>query len=86
MLFRAHSRQKMSPWEQATGSMAGSRQSQHEAKGRKDSRVRRADDEDQADLAMALSCEVKTARLVFLLPALLDYLFVGEGGGCYYLL
>ncbi|TLD23058.1 hypothetical protein PspLS_07439 [Pyricularia sp. CBS 133598] len=69
MLLRAHSLQKTSPAEQATGSTAVSRQSEHEAKGRKDSRDRRAELEPQAALASSLSYEVKTALLVFLLPA-----------------
>lgn len=73
MLLRAHSRQKMSPSGQATGSTAASRQSEHEAKGRKDSRVRRADEAPQDAFAHDRSYDVKTALLVFLLP-------VGEGG------
>lgn len=68
MFVRAHSRQKMSPCKHATGSMAVSRQSEHEAKGRKDSRERRAEEAVQAALASCRSCEVKTGRLVFLLP------------------
>lgn len=71
MLLSAHSRQKMSPCRQATGSTAGSRHSQHEAKGRKESRERRAEDEPQAARATARSWDVKTGLLVFLLPATL---------------
>lgn len=48
--------------------MAVSRQREHEAKGRKDSRERRAEEAVQAALASWRSCEVKTGRLVFLLP------------------
>lgn len=72
MLLRAHSRQKMSPWMQATGSMAGSRQRQHEPNGRKDSRERRAEPVPQAARASVRSWDVKTARLVFLLPVTLE--------------
>lgn len=48
--------------------MAVSRQSEHDANGRKDSRERRAEEAVQAALASCRSCEVKTGRLVFLLP------------------
>lgn len=69
MLLSAHSRQYMSPCRQDTGSIAVSRHRRHDANGRKESRFRRADEELQAAFARARSCEVKTARLVFLLPA-----------------
>lgn len=65
---RAHSRQKMSPRRQATGSREIPRQRPHEPKGRKESRLRRAELELQFNLAMSRSWEVKTAREVFLLP------------------
>jgi hypothetical protein len=81
MLLRAHSRQKMSPWMQATGSMAGSRQRQHEPKGRKDSRERRAEPVPQAARARVRSWDVKTARLVFLLPVTLEETWLGGGLG-----
>lgn len=81
MLLRAHSRQKMSPWMQATGSMAGSRQRQHEPKGRKDSRERRAVPLPQAWRASVRSWDVKTARLVFLLPVTLEESWVWGGRG-----
>jgi hypothetical protein len=68
MLNRAHSRQKMSPRWQETGSRAISRHRPHEPKGRKESRFRRAEEEDQADFARARSWEVKTGRDVFRLP------------------
>ena len=68
-LARAHSRQKMSPRWHATGSLAISRHRQQEPKGRKESRFRRAELVPQWDLANARSCEVKTGRDVFRLPA-----------------
>lgn len=69
MFVSAHSRQKMSPSEHATGSTADSRHSEHEPNGRNESRLRRADEEFHADLANDRSCAVKTGREVFLLPA-----------------
>jgi hypothetical protein len=68
MLLRAHSRQNMSPWGQETGSRAGSSQRRHDAKGRKESRERRALLDDQADLARSRSWDVNTAREVLRLP------------------
>jgi len=70
----------MSPWMQATGSMAGSRQRQHEPKGRKDSRERRAEPVPQAARARVRSWDVKTARLVFLLPVTLEESWLWRGG------
>lgn len=67
-LARAHSRQKMSPRGQATGSLAISRHRPQEPKGRKESRLRRAELAVQLDLARARSWDVKTGREVFLLP------------------
>ena len=60
--------------------MAGSRHSQHEAKGRNESRERRAVDEPQAARAMARSWDVKMGRVVFLLPGRSDWLFRVRGG------
>lgn len=68
MLLSAHSRQNMSPWTQATGSIAGSKQRPQDAKGRNDSRERRAVEEPHDALARSRSYEVKTGRVVFLLP------------------
>lgn len=59
----------MSPCEQDTGSTAVSRHNRQEAKGRYWSFDSRADEVLQAALARARSYEVKTALLVFLLPA-----------------
>lgn len=64
----AHSRQKTSPFWHDTGSRAGCRQRAQEPKGRKESRVRRAVEEVQAERASSRSWEVKTAREVFRLP------------------
>ena len=61
MLLNAHSLQKISPWEQETGSWAGMRQRRHDAKGKKESRERRALFVPHADLASDLSYDVKTA-------------------------
>jgi hypothetical protein len=86
MLLRAHSRQKMSPWEHDTGSIAGSRHSRQEPKGRKESRVRRAEEVFHAALARARSWEVKTARDVFLLPRRSEvsfYVIINAGNGAY---
>ena len=82
MLLRTHSRQKMSPWRHATGSMAGSRHSQHEAKGRNESRERRAVDEPQAARAIARSWDVKMGRVVFLLPGRSDWHVPGSRWAC----
>jgi len=83
-LARAHSRQKMSPRGQETGSRATPRHRPHEPKGRKESRLRRAELVDQLDFASSRSCEVKTARDVFRLPgsrALLAQMAAGVGLG-----
>ena len=69
MLLKAHSRQKISPWVQDTGSRAGSRQSRQEPNGRKESRESRAEEEAHEALAICRSYEVKIGRLVFLLPS-----------------
>lgn len=58
----------MSPRGHATGSRAFSRQRLQNPKGRKESRLSCADFELQFDLACSLSYEVKTGRVVFLLP------------------
>lgn len=68
MLARAHSRQNMSPRWQETGSRAISRHKPQEPNGRKESRLRRAEESDHADFARARSWEVKTGREVFRLP------------------
>ena len=68
MFANAHSRQKTSPRWHDTGSRAISRQRPQDPKGRKDSRFRRAEEEDQADLARLRSWDVKTGRVLFRLP------------------
>lgn len=59
----------MSPRLQETGSRASSRQRQQDENVRNESRDNLADDALHADLARARSCEVKTGRDVFRLPA-----------------
>jgi hypothetical protein len=68
MLFKAHSLQKISPWEHDTGVLAGKRHNLHDANGRNESLDSLALVEFQADFANDRSCDVKTALEVFRLP------------------
>lgn len=67
-MFRAHSLQKISPWEHETGVRAGRRHNLHDAKGKNESLDSRALVELQADFAIDRSCDVNTALEVFRLP------------------